>query len=52
MIGDTELAAEAMDGFRRTLPDITLAKAETLLRVRHEGERAHFLEGLRRAGLK
>jgi TolB-like protein/Tfp pilus assembly protein PilF len=52
MTGDTELAAEAMEGFRRTLPDITLAKAETLLRVRHEGERAHFLEGLRRAGLE
>jgi TolB-like protein len=52
MIGDAKLAAEALDGYRRTLPDITLAKAEFQLRVRHEGERAHFLEGLRRGGLE
>jgi len=52
MTGDTETAAEAMEGYRRTLPGVTLAKAEEQLMVIHEGERAHFLEGLRRAGLE
>jgi len=52
MTGDTAVAAEAMEGYRRTLPGVTLAKAEEQLQVIHEGERAHFLEGLRRAGLE
>ena len=51
MIGDTAVAAEAMEGYRRTLPGVTLAKAEEQLRVIPQDERAHFLEGLRRAGL-
>ena len=51
MTGDTAVAAEAMEGYRRTLPGVTLAKAEEQLQVIPEGERAHFLEGLRRAGL-
>jgi hypothetical protein len=51
MIGDTAVAAEAMEGYRRTLPGVTLATAEEQLRVIPQDERAHFLEGLRRAGL-
>jgi TolB-like protein/predicted Zn-dependent protease len=51
MAGETDIAAEAMQGFRRTLPNITLALAAIQLPVRDEDEREHFLEGLRRAGL-
>ncbi len=52
MAGETEIAAEALQGFRRTLPNITLALAASQLPVRDEDERQHFLEGLRRAGLE
>ena len=52
MAGETDIAAEALQGFRRTLPDITLALAASQLPVRDEDERKHFLEGLRRAGLE
>ena len=52
MAGETAIAAEAMQGYRRSLPDITLALAETQLAVKDPGERKHFLEGLRRAGLE
>jgi TolB-like protein/Tfp pilus assembly protein PilF len=52
MAGDTKLAAEALEGYRRTLPGVTLARAEVQLPVRDQGERAHFMEGLRRAGLE
>src|SRR5262249_59364271 len=51
MMGDEDTAAEAMAGYRRTLPNVTLALAESMLAVKHEGERKHFLESLRRAGL-
>jgi TolB-like protein len=52
MAGETDIAAEALQGFRRTLPDVTLALAAIQLPVRDEDERTHFLEGLRRAGLE
>jgi hypothetical protein len=52
MAGETDIAAEALQGFRRTLPDVTLALAASQLPVRDEEERKHFLEGLRRAGLE
>jgi TolB-like protein len=51
MLGDAEVAAEALREFRRSLPNITLALAETQLAVKDPDERRHFLEGLRRAGL-
>ncbi len=51
MAGEMEIAAEALQGFRRTLPNVTLALAASQLPVRDEDERKHFLEGLRRAGL-
>jgi TolB-like protein len=52
MAGDADIAAEAMQGYRRTLPGITLALAEKQLAVRDLEESKHFLEGLRRAGLE
>jgi TolB-like protein len=52
MAGRWDIAAEALQGFRRTLPNITLALAASQLPVRDEDERKHFLEGLRRAGLE
>jgi tetratricopeptide (TPR) repeat protein len=52
MAGETDIAAEALQGFRRTLPNITLALAASQLPVRDEDERNHFLEGLHRAGLE
>jgi TolB-like protein/Tfp pilus assembly protein PilF len=52
MAGESDIAAEATQGYRRTLPGVTLALAEAQLAVRDEGERKHFLEGLRRAGLE
>jgi TolB-like protein len=52
MSGETEVAAEALREFRRSLPNVTLALAESQLAVKDPGERKHFLEGLRRAGLE
>ncbi len=52
MTGDTVIAAEALREYRRTVPNITLALAESQLAVKDQGERKHFLEGLRRAGLE
>jgi TolB-like protein/cytochrome c-type biogenesis protein CcmH/NrfG len=51
MAGDTEVAAEALREFRRSAPNITLARAESQLAVKDPAERKHFIEGLRRAGL-
>jgi hypothetical protein len=50
MAGDTELAAQALQGLRRAQPDVSLAWVATQLPIRHE-ERVRYVEGLRRAGL-
>ncbi len=52
MIGDTAVATEALREYRRSLPNVTLALTESQLAVKDPGERKHFLEGLRRAGLE
>jgi len=52
MSGDTLVATEALREFRRSVPNITLALAESQLAVKDPAERKHFLEGLRRAGLE
>ena len=52
MTGDTAVAAEALREYRRSLPNVTLALTESQLAVKDQGERKHFLEGLRRAGLE
>lgn len=49
--GDAATAATALAELRRTQPNISLAWAATQLPWHNEADRAHFLEGLRRAGL-
>ncbi len=51
MAGDTELANSMLKEFRRVHPNVSLAWIRSWLPVRDPGEREHFLEGLRRAGL-
>jgi TolB-like protein len=50
MVGDAELAAQALQGLRQAQPEISLAWVTTQLPIRHE-ESARYVEGLRRAGL-
>jgi len=50
MTGDTELAAQALQGLRRAQPNVSLAWVATQLPIRNE-ERVRYVEGLRRAGL-
>jgi len=52
MSGETGIATEALREYRRSLPNVTLALTEAQLAVKDPGERKHFLEGLRRAGLE
>src|SRR5258706_272648 len=51
MAGDTELANSMLKEFRRVHPNVSLALVRSWLPVPDPGEREHFLEGLRRAGL-
>jgi TolB-like protein/cytochrome c-type biogenesis protein CcmH/NrfG len=52
MAGEAELAAAALQELRRVQPDISLEWVGSQLPFRHrEPDLAHFLEGLRRAGL-
>ncbi|MBR1180076.1 winged helix-turn-helix domain-containing protein [Bradyrhizobium sp. KB893862 SZCCT0404] len=52
MSGDQELAASALDGLRRTQPGISLAWITRELPMLREEDRAHYLEGFRRAGMR
>ena len=52
MLGDPALAASALQGLRRTQPGISLAWITRELPMLREEDRAHYLEGLRRAGMK
>jgi TolB-like protein/cytochrome c-type biogenesis protein CcmH/NrfG len=52
MSGDTALAASALDGLRRAQPAVSLAWITRELPMLRDEDRAHYLEGLRRAGLK
>ena len=51
MAGDTELAKSMLKELRRVHPNVSMAWVRSWLPVRDPGEREHFLEGLRRAGL-
>lgn len=51
MAGDRGGAAQALEGLRRAQPNISLAWIGENMPIRHEAERAHYLEGFRRAGL-
>ena len=52
MLGDPGLAASALEGLRRTQPGISLAWLTRELPLLREEDRAHYLEGFRRAGLR
>ncbi|MBR1131459.1 winged helix-turn-helix domain-containing protein [Bradyrhizobium iriomotense] len=52
MSGDPELAASALEGLRRTQPGISLAWITRELPMLRQEDRAHYLEGLRRAGMR
>jgi len=52
MLGDPALAASALEGLHRTQPGISLAWITSELPMLREDDRAHYLEGFRRAGMR
>lgn len=52
MLGDPALAASALEGLLRAQPEVSLAWITRELPMLREEDRAHYLEGLRRAGIK
>jgi hypothetical protein len=52
MSGDDELAAMALRGLRQAQPNISLAWIAGELPMKQSEDREHYLEGLRRAGLR
>jgi TolB-like protein/cytochrome c-type biogenesis protein CcmH/NrfG len=51
MAADAETAAAALQACRRAQPNLSLAWIADHLPIRLDGDRAHYLEGFRRAGL-
>jgi hypothetical protein len=51
MSGDSEAAAAALGELRRAQPGISLAWIADHVPIKHDADRAHYLEGFRRAGL-
>lgn len=52
MHGDKELAVNALQGLRRSQPNVSLAWIQRELPLKHARDREHYVEGLRRAGLR
>jgi hypothetical protein len=52
MAGDRELAAIALQGLRQAQPEISLEWIARELPMRLAEDREHYLDGMRRAGLK
>ncbi len=52
MQGGVEAARSALEGVHRTQPNLTLAWLASELPFEHAADKAHYLEGFRRAGLK
>ena len=52
MAGGADAARAALQGLRRTQPGISLAWLASELPFEHEADKAHYLEGFRRAGLQ
>jgi TolB-like protein len=52
MVGDAELAQTALLELERVQPNISLAWIAANMPIRHADERDHYLDGLRRGGLK
>ncbi|MGH6714536.1 MAG: tetratricopeptide repeat protein, partial [Bradyrhizobium sp.] len=51
MSGHVNAAAAALEALRQAQPNISLAWLASDLPFEHEGDRAHYLEGFKRAGL-
>jgi TolB-like protein/cytochrome c-type biogenesis protein CcmH/NrfG len=51
MSGDSEAAATALAELRRAQPGISVAWIADHVPIKHDSDRAHYLEGFRRAGL-
>ncbi|WGD52038.1 winged helix-turn-helix domain-containing protein [Bradyrhizobium sp. CB1650] len=52
MLGNRDLAAAALQGLRRTQPNISLGWIMNELPMQRDEDRKHYLEGFRRAGMK
>jgi TolB-like protein/cytochrome c-type biogenesis protein CcmH/NrfG len=52
MAGHKELAKNALQELRRTQPNISIAWIADNMPIRHDAERTHYLEALRKAGLE
>ncbi|MEJ0078046.1 MAG: winged helix-turn-helix domain-containing protein [Alphaproteobacteria bacterium] len=52
MMGDTAAAAASLQEMRRAQPNISLAWIGGNMPIKLDSDRAHYLEGFRRAGLK
>jgi hypothetical protein len=52
MAGGADAAQSALAGLRRAQPNISLAWLASGLPFEHEADKAHYLEGFRRAGLR
>ena len=52
MEGGPDAAKAALEGLHRTQPNLTLAWLASELPFEHDADKAHYLEGFRRAGLK
>jgi tetratricopeptide (TPR) repeat protein len=52
MEGGVDAAKAALEGLHRTQPNLTLAWLASELPFEHDADKAHYLEGFRRAGLK
>ena len=51
MAGQADLAQQALLELRRAQPNVSLAWIAANMPIRHDDDRAHYLEGFRRAGL-
>jgi hypothetical protein len=51
MEGGAEAARSALAGLRRAQPNLTLAWLASELPFEHDADKAHYVEGFRRAGL-
>jgi len=52
MVGETELAANALQQLRRAQPNISLDWLLTQMPIKEPPEMQHYIEGFRRAGLE
>jgi TolB-like protein/Tfp pilus assembly protein PilF len=52
MAGQHDAARSALQELRRVQPDISLSWVENNMPIKHDADREHFVEGLRRAGLQ